>query len=425
MNKQLLATFIWGIWFVGLQAQPTLTSVNLDPTPNTSTDPFYSWGFFGPGDLGVDGHSLFDLSAGTSDDFGIIPIGYSEEYFFGVSELGNVPGSSGTGTISFEIDLAGAGDLTSLSIDMGAMGEFEELDDFFHWEYSIDGIGPVRIFSAEPNDNVFHNYVLADGQTYTYNNPLEVEIIGGATVRLDNEMQTLTYNFPPGISGTTLVLNLNAGQTGGAEAYVFDNIVVTGTVGSLSLPINASGFDPITLPVEFGDFSARQVDQSIVLDWETLKEVNSDYMAIERSPNGIFFAEVGRVQGADFSEVAISYQFIDQKPLAGQNIYRIRQVDFDGSFSYSNIIEIQVKTPELFQLLPNLVVDKFTLQAAEVLDRNWALQLFSLNQALISSHQLLQGQKRAEFDVRDLPAGIYFLRAKSGPQQQVIKFVKQ
>jgi hypothetical protein len=99
-----------------------------------------------------------------------------------------------------------------------------------------------------------------------------------------------------------------------------------------------------------------QKHQGNIIEWVTLSEVNNDYFEIERSINGTNFTPVGKIKGASNSITKIEYHFSDEQiELDGRYLYRIRQVDFDGKFSYSEIITIYVNIMGKveYKLFPN------------------------------------------------------------------------
>lgn len=79
-----------------------------------------------------------------------------------------------------------------------------------------------------------------------------------------------------------------------------------------------------------------------MLLWVTASELNNDRFIIEKSPDGINFFPIGQVPGHGTTSVVHNYTFNDPNPFNGYNYYRLKQVDFDGTFSYSNIILIDV-----------------------------------------------------------------------------------
>ncbi|OFX52636.1 MAG: hypothetical protein A2046_02080 [Bacteroidetes bacterium GWA2_30_7] len=95
------------------------------------------------------------------------------------------------------------------------------------------------------------------------------------------------------------------------------------------------------LPIELLNFTANLKDNSVFLDWTTGSEINNDFFTVERSDNAETFNGMFNIQGAGFSNSLRNYSAIDNYPLMGISYYRLRQTDFDGSFSFSNIEAIE------------------------------------------------------------------------------------
>ena len=98
------------------------------------------------------------------------------------------------------------------------------------------------------------------------------------------------------------------------------------------------------LPVELAYFRARATGKDRVeLNWQTSSEEDNDYFDIERSTDGVVFKAIDRVPGTGNSQATQSYQSFDQQPQPGRNYYRLKQVDFSGDFTYSDIELVDFK----------------------------------------------------------------------------------
>jgi hypothetical protein len=95
-----------------------------------------------------------------------------------------------------------------------------------------------------------------------------------------------------------------------------------------------------TLPVELTQFSGRAVESVNQLDWTTASEINCDYFNVEASKDGESFITGGSVQGAGNSTVTNNYSFTDENPFPGTTYYRLKQMDFDGQYEYSKVIDV-------------------------------------------------------------------------------------
>ena len=119
------------------------------------------------------------------------------------------------------------------------------------------------------------------------------------------------------------------------DSDVSANYVETAGVDAFSLWTLA---ESSALPVELVYFRAEATkDEQVLLQWETATEINNDYFIVERSSNGFQFEYLQEVLGAGNSFQLTKYVSYDKKPLSGINYYRLKQVDYDGSFEYSNI----------------------------------------------------------------------------------------
>ena len=154
------------------------------------------------------------------------------------------------------------------------------------------------------------------------------------------------------------------------------NIVSVGLSGITSFSDFAVGIGsaPITLPVKLAKFSAKPESNSVLLTWETLTELNSDKFIVERSTDGILFLPIGDVKAKGNAIQQISYSLRDKNPQGGVNYYRLKQVDLDGSFEYSDIVPVKfILSATSVKTYPNPVSDwlnvkGFTSKKATV---NW------------------------------------------------------
>ena len=103
---------------------------------------------------------------------------------------------------------------------------------------------------------------------------------------------------------------------------------------------NGASLDCTVLPVELTDFQANALATHVDLQWATASELNNDHFLIERSPDGTAFSSIGSVAGAGTSIQQTDYAHADESPLHGMNYYRLKQVDINGAFTYSNTVAV-------------------------------------------------------------------------------------
>lgn len=138
-------------------------------------------------------------------------------------------------------------------------------------------------------------------------------------------------------------------------------------------------FSTSPFPVTWLDFSGIYKDEKVFLNWSTASETNCDYFEIEKSSNGISFVSTGRVEGAGNSSSMNKYSVIDTDPYDGINYYRLRQVDFNGDFSYSNIIAVKVIGQSILSVYPNPAQSYLIVELPEELQRDEEMNIYIVN----------------------------------------------
>ena len=190
----------------------------------------------------------------------------------------------------------------------------------------------------------------------------------------------------------------------------------------------------ITLPVELLEFKAENQNENVLLSWKTASEKNSDYFTVERSVDGNNFATtIGTVDAAGFSNSVLNYQLLDEHPLTGQNYYRLKQVDIDGSIHYSDVVLVNFSYANqpafVNNLFPNPVKDILFFDFTTPTDESIQLEILDdLGRNLINTNKEINaGKNTIETDMRSLANGIYLLKVISEKSNLIYtkKIVKQ
>ena len=169
------------------------------------------------------------------------------------------------------------------------------------------------------------------------------------------------------------------------------------------------------VPVEWLSFEGEHRGNYNDLGWSTASEINTSHFEIERSiHNTIDFVEIGKVIAAgnstDVSEYEMKDYDVEEK---GVYYYRLKQVDLNGNYSYSNTISITLEGSEREQisLYPNPAVDKFTIDVEVSKDSEVEVSIWDATGKLILGNvlneELEAGSYQKEIDIRSLPAGMY------------------
>ncbi len=178
------------------------------------------------------------------------------------------------------------------------------------------------------------------------------------------------------------------------------------------------------LPIELMSFQAQVSDFGALLSFSTATEINNDYFSIERSTNGRDFVEIGQLQGSGTSYSPQSYRFSDERPEKGRNYYRLKQVDFDGKFTYSNIIQVTFGRASQMTLAPMPATETLVLQLEKALREDGFYQIFDLNGRLLISGQMPAETKEQSIQINDLAEGAYLLRLAVGQEVLTEQFWK-
>ncbi len=194
---------------------------------------------------------------------------------------------------------------------------------------------------------------------------------------------------------------------------------------TFQLFMNWTGF----VPVELASFSANVDNRNVVLGWETVTEKNNQGFAIERKLGDGNFEKVGFVQGKGTTLERNNYAFIDADLNEGQYSYRLKQIDYDGTTSYSDVVEIEIALPKVFALeqnYPNPFNPSTKIKYSIPVDGVVTLELFNAlgeKIATLFSEKQTAGNYTFEFNASNVPSGIYFYKLSSVNQAITKKMI--
>lgn len=181
----------------------------------------------------------------------------------------------------------------------------------------------------------------------------------------------------------------------------------------------------VSLPVELVGFNAWIDKANVVLEWLTVTEENNDYFAIEHSKDGRTFQEIGNIKGQGTSDIQQYYQFIDNTPLKGVNYYRLKQMDFDGSFYYSDIKTANFNTKgELIRVMPSPATNNLDVIFYKIFKKDAPVEVFDIMGHLILTQQLEEDSNEINIDISTLIPGQYFIRIRGERAFLIKRFIK-
>ena len=399
----------------------------------------------------------------TFTTFASIAIGGITESTFFETSLANTTLTAGTNTIAIEIHQA---NLTSsdISFNLELIGLFGDdlVSKGASWKYLDDGTDQgtawfgtsfddsgwasgnaqlgygdgdettVVSYGGDPNDKHETTYFR---QSFSVTDPndyasLELNVLrdDGAVVYI-NGSEVARFNMPTGsITFTTLASSV----IGGAEEDRFFTVSVSTSVlnagsniiaveihqanvtsSDISFDLQFIGVEPNPLPVELIYFTASSGPTGVSLEWATASEENNDYFIVEHSVDGYQFKSIAKIEGHGNRKNLTHYRIVDHNPYPGLNYYRLKQVDYDGSVDYSDIVSISIDSNyDIILLFPNPSSDFIRIKSwtdvsvCGVVIRNLLGQVINVPVA--------SGETGIVLDVHLLPRGTYFVNINAG-----------
>jgi hypothetical protein len=185
------------------------------------------------------------------------------------------------------------------------------------------------------------------------------------------------------------------------------------------------------LPIELTSFTAVVITNDVHLNWKTATEVNNNRFDIERMMENNAWQNIGSLAGAGNSNSPKSYSFIDNSPLSiGKYSYRLKQVDNDGNYKYSSIVEIDfTSAPNSYSLeqnYPNPFNPSTTISYGLPNASNVSLKIYNIlgeQVASLVNKVMPAGYQTVVFDASKLASGMYIYRLEAGSFVQVKKMM--
>ena len=177
----------------------------------------------------------------------------------------------------------------------------------------------------------------------------------GTVANVSHLRQTLVNTISPGSDGAHAgtTTNPQVNRTGLTTANLSNNFY-WGSIDATNSP----------LPIELISFKATLKSDIVELDWSTASELNNDYFTLERAASLEKFEKISIIEGQGTAKSKTNYSFTDNSPFPGTSYYRLKQTDFDGKFTYSEIRKVEyVISSTRLNVYPNPIIDnKFNLE---------------------------------------------------------------
>jgi len=280
--------------------------------------------------------------------------------------------------------------------------------------------------TAATNSNASGGIFTQNSISFAFNNG------GGAN-------QGLEMKIPFSEIGATSSMGIQAFAFVVSSDGYFSDVTVPGDITTGNLAYNPDfstlsggvfhSSPPSALPVELTSFTASTNAKAVMLKWNTATELNNFGFSIERKSANTNFVKIGFVHGSGNSSTPKEYSFADNTVSAGKYSYRLKQIDNDGSYKYSKIVEVNIGSPAAFALdqnYPNPFNPNTTIGYALPASSNVKLIIYnSLGQEvqiLVNDFEAA-GIHKVNFNALNLTSGMYFYKIEAGSFSQVKKMI--
>jgi hypothetical protein len=177
---------------------------------------------------------------------------------------------------------------------------------------------------------------------------------------------------------------------------------------------------PVPLPITLLSFKGECSREEIEIKWSTASELNNDYFTIERSKDAVNFESIGIIYGAGTSNHTNQYTFEDKQILFEVTYYRLKQTDYDGSSTYSDVIAVGCNGLDMYLVYPNPAKDIVYITVDDSNEMTDILLVDSKGAVIFSS----QFKVKTSISISSLSEGIYFLTLSNTKKIEIIKVLK-
>lgn len=293
------------------------------------------------------------------------------------------------------------------------------------------GINFATYSQCVTNATATLNYVSSSGANCTFN------FTPSAIINNTPNVKMVQFTFPAGsspssvcYSGTPIAL---VPCSGSYTSISNNTTLVTLPLATITMPCSGSSLTyraqtatngtggectsatSLTVtgasPVRLSYFKGISLENKISLSWQTEVETNSSYFVVQRSGNAQEFGDLQIIKSKGESVEKTTYQFIDQNPFPGMNYYRLRQVDNDGSTTYSKIIDINAEGGASETLVyPNPGIGTFNVRSNETILESEVYNSSGKSVAV----ELEKSGDKYQLDFLQKPeSGLYFLKLRT------------
>lgn len=289
-------------------------------------------------------------------------------------------------------------------------------------------------FIASEYSNLFSAAVGTPYQFASVNDLMVSKFPGGGGMAFDGPNNILSNNTT--LNGENIVTNgysnTHPNWVGAAFSSYNSDYQVEFTIDQFStFYVHPVRFPYEVLPVELVSFTGTNVGDKNRLDWVTASEINTQKFIVEKSLDAVNWFYLGEKPAAGNSSARLTYNLFDNTPVVGHNYYRLKIVDLDGSYKYSNIVDILTGNTAVNGIIgayPNPTSKEFTVIVGSSTDYKSTVKIYDILGQVIktTSVNISAGINMPSFDFSDLSAATYVISLTDATgKEERLKFVKQ
>jgi Secretion system C-terminal sorting domain len=184
---------------------------------------------------------------------------------------------------------------------------------------------------------------------------------------------------------------------------------------------------PLTpLGIELLSFTGQQQAGADVLNWNTLNEKNVAHFIVEHGANSFSYVKIGEVNAVGNTTGSTDYTYTNNNPENGHNFYRLKMVNEDGTFNYSNVILLKTTiNKSTISMFPNPAATQININVASIIKIGTQINVFDVHGKIMYQQQLEAGKGATSIDVQAWARGNYMVQIIQGTDVNTIKLVKQ
>ena len=324
------------------------------------------------------------------------PVGTSTGY-----SLVSIKNTGTTGVFSIKL----SNDFTSAALPDATKSATQK------WVITTENAGPVISELVLGWETPFEGSAFAANRSTS-----QISYLDGTTWKSIDNSTTTAPNSQTQMVGTILPSTWNATLA-----------PTTGTIPTSASSVSFAVVAQSTLPLNLIDFNATLSkdlsNKKVSLNWMTSDEVNTKNFIIERKIGDHNFIAIGEIASKN-SKGDHTYTYTDNNPATGTAYYRLKMVDQDGLFIFSDIKAVENKSEISLQIYPNPTRDKLTVNHP-LANAGASISILSLSGSKLLNVRLKPGSLQAELNVANLITGTYILQFNNSNTSDTLKFIKQ